>query len=51
MESTHAATGKRVHVKGYQEWQLSEDGFIQYSMGHFPAEEYNRQLGITINDL
>ncbi len=37
-------TGNKVKVSGYEFWQLDEKGFIKNSQGHFPTEEYNRQL-------
>jgi hypothetical protein len=37
-------TGNKVNVQGYEEWILSEDGLVQTSQGHFPSEEYARQL-------
>ncbi|WP_339893278.1 ester cyclase [uncultured Algibacter sp.] len=39
-------TGKKVKVSGFELWQLGENGRILNSQGHFPTEEYNRQLGI-----
>ena len=39
-------TGKKVKVSGFELWEMSENGRILSSKGHFPTEEYNRQLGI-----
>ena len=39
-------TGKKVKVSGYERWQMGENNLILNSQGHFPSEEYNRQLGI-----
>ena len=36
--------GHRVHITGFEEWTLSEDGLIANSLGHFDAAEYQRQL-------
>lgn len=37
-------TGKKVRVSGYESWKLGGDGLIAESLGHFDAEEYERQL-------
>lgn len=37
-------TGRAVRISGYERWQLSDDGLIANSHGHFDAEEYQRQL-------
>jgi predicted ester cyclase len=37
-------TGKRVRISGYEEWQLSNEGLIRNSRGHFDNAEYERQL-------
>lgn len=39
-------TGNKVEVSGYELWQLGDNDRILKSQGHFPSEEYNRQLGI-----
>ena len=41
--ATHAGTGNPVNVSGYEEWQL-EEGRIKTSQGHFPSDEYQRQV-------
>ncbi len=40
---THAASGKPVHVIGWEEWQLGADGLIASSLGWFDADDYARQ--------
>jgi uncharacterized protein (TIGR02246 family) len=40
-------TGARVHISGYEEWQIGSDGLIAASLGHFDAVEYARQLAGT----
>lgn len=40
-------TGNKVKVSGYEVWQLGSEGLIEKSQGHFPSEEYNRQLGLV----
>lgn len=37
-------TGHKVHVSGFEKWQLGPDGLIASSQGHFDAAEYRRQL-------
>lgn len=37
-------TGRAVRISGYEVWQISADGLIARSQGHFDAEEYRRQL-------
>jgi hypothetical protein len=37
-------TGARVRVSGYEEWTLDDDGRILRSLGHFDADDYERQL-------
>ena len=39
-------TGNKVEVSGYELWQMGDNDRILKSQGHFPTEEYNRQLGI-----
>jgi len=42
-------SGNKVEVSGYEFWQLGENNLILNSHGHFPTEEYNRQLGIEMD--
>lgn len=37
-------TGNAVHISGYEEWTIDDDGLIAASLGHFDADEYERQL-------
>ncbi len=37
-------TGQHVRISGYEEWQLSQEGLIANSKGHFDRAEYERQL-------
>jgi uncharacterized protein (TIGR02246 family) len=37
-------TGNAVRVDGYEEWTLDDEGLISRSLGHYDADEYNRQL-------
>lgn len=36
--------GLAVKISGYEEWRIGTDGLIAESLGHFDAEEYQRQL-------
>lgn len=37
-------TGRPVRFSGYEEWTLSENGLIARSLGHFDADDYQRQV-------
>jgi REP element-mobilizing transposase RayT len=37
-------TGNKVHISGFEQWIIDEDGLIAESRGHFDNEEYQRQL-------
>jgi hypothetical protein len=37
-------TGRRVLFSGFEDWQFGEDGLIAESLGHFDADDYQRQL-------
>jgi len=37
-------TGHRVHIRGYEEWRIDEDGLIADSLGHFDEDVYQHQL-------
>ena len=37
-------TGNRVHISGFEEWQIGADSLIAESRGHFDSAEYQRQL-------
>lgn len=39
-------TGRAVRISGYEIWQMSSDGRIAQSRGHFDAAEYQRQLAL-----
>lgn len=43
-------TGNKVKVNGYEFWELDDKGFIKKSQGHFPTEEYNRQIEFGIDN-
>lgn len=38
-------TGRRVLFSGFEEWQISADGLIAASLGHFDEADYLHQLG------
>lgn len=37
-------TGKKVRIRGYEEWTIDADGLIATSRGHYDEAEYQRQL-------
>ena len=37
-------TGKPVRISGYEEWTIGADGLIAKSLGHFDAQDYQRQV-------
>ena len=41
----HVATGNAVKVRGWEEWELTEDGKIREARGWYDAEDYARQVG------
>lgn len=41
-------TGKRVRFSGFEAWTIGEDGLILHSQGRFDAEDYRRQLSLTV---
>jgi nuclear transport factor 2 (NTF2) superfamily protein len=44
LEGTHAVSGTRVRVSGFEEWRIGEDGLIAESRGHFDVGEWERQV-------
>ncbi len=42
--ATHAESGNKINVSGYEEWTMSDDNLIQQSLGHFPSELYDDQI-------
>jgi SnoaL-like protein len=41
---THAGTGNKVRISGYELWKIDNDGLIAESEGHFDQLDYERQL-------
>ncbi len=39
-----AGTGNPLNIRGWEEWELNEDGKVAASRGWFDAEEYARQV-------
>ena len=37
-------TGNKVRISGYEDWKIGTDGLIAESLGHFDADEYQRQI-------
>lgn len=44
LEGTHATTGYYVEVGGWEYWRYTEAGLIAESVGHFDADEDQRQI-------
>ena len=38
-------TGRAVHIRGFEVWEIGANGLIASSQGHFDSDEYRRQLG------
>ena len=43
---THSATGRKLSVSGWEEWDLDDAGLVARSIGNFDAEDYARQAGV-----
>ena len=43
-------TGHRVHISGFELWQIGADGLIASSRGHFDSSEYYRQLECGVQE-
>jgi uncharacterized protein (TIGR02246 family) len=43
---THAQSGRKVEVSGWEEWDINEDGQIHASLGWFDGEDYTRQTEV-----
>jgi hypothetical protein len=37
-------TGNRVRIRGYEDWTIGTDGLIATSIGHFDAQDWDRQV-------
>ena len=37
--------GRKVCVSGFEAWTFGPDGLINASLGHFDADEYQKQMG------
>ncbi len=37
-------TGNRVSISGYEDWRIGPDGLILDSLGHYDAQEWDRQV-------
>jgi SnoaL-like domain len=38
-------TGAHVHISGFEEWFIGDDGLIAKSLGHFDSADWQRQIG------
>lgn len=43
-------TGKRVSIKGIEEWRMGKDGLIAESSGHFSISDFRRQMAEGARD-
>ena len=43
-------TGKRVRIRGFEQWRIAPDGLIAESKGHFDSAEYQRQIQHGVDD-
>lgn len=41
-------TGNAVDLQGYEQWTIGDGGLIRESLGHFDADEYDRQVNAVI---
>jgi hypothetical protein len=46
----HAETGNHVHVSGFEEWTIGDDGLVVASLGTFDAAEYERQVAHGVGE-
>ena len=40
----HSGTGSHVHISGFEEWTIGDDGLVASSVGNYDAAEYDRQV-------
>ena len=43
-------TGKKLDIRGYEQWTFNSDGLIQESLGTYDRAEYEKQMGIGPSD-
>jgi SnoaL-like domain len=41
---THAGSGNKVRISGYEVWKIDNDGLIAESKGRFDGADYERQI-------
>ena len=46
----HSGTGNHVHISGFEEWTIGDDGLAASSLGNFDAVEYERQVAHGVDD-
>jgi nuclear transport factor 2 (NTF2) superfamily protein len=44
LTGTHAETGNRVRISGYELWRIDNDGLIAESQGRFDAQDYESRI-------
>ena len=45
----HSGTGNHVHISGFEEWTIGDDGLVAVSLGNFDAAEYDRQVAGAVD--
>ena len=46
----HSGTGNHVHISGFEEWTIGDDGLVASSLGNFDDVEYERQVTHGVDD-
>ena len=46
----HSGTGNQVHISGFEEWTIGNDGLVAASLGNFDGAEYERQVAHGVDD-
>ena len=46
----HSGTGNHVHISGFEEWTIGDDGLVVASLGNFDQVEYDRQVAHGVDE-
>jgi len=46
----HSGTGNHVHISGFEEWTIGDDGLVTGSLGNFDGAEYDRQVAHGVGE-
>ena len=46
----HSGTGNHVHISGFEEWTIGDDGLVVTSLGNFDQVEYDRQVAHGVDE-